>query len=85
MVAALQALVEQVPDVVAVIEEIESTPTSAIARVQQLGTSSGGTEAEWVWFFVLALDADGLLRRMEYFDPEDESQARARFTELSRT
>ncbi len=84
VVGALQGLVEQVPDVVAVVEQVESTGSAAVARIRQRGASAVGAVAEWVWLFVLALDADGRFAHLEWFDPEDESQARARFAELSR-
>ena len=85
VVGALQGLVQQVPDVVAVVEEVESAGAAAVARIRQRGTSAAGTVAEWVWHFVLALDADGRLAHLEWFDADDESQARARVAELSRS
>ena len=85
VVGALQGLVQQVPDVVAVVEEVESAGAAAVARIRQRGTSAAGTVAEWVWHFVLALDADGRFANLEWFDADDESQARARVAELSRS
>ena len=84
VVGALQALVQQVPDVVAVVEEVESSGAAAVARIRQRGTSADGAVAEWVWLFVLSLATDGRFAHLEWFDPEDESQARARVAELSR-
>ena len=84
VVGALQGLVQQVPDVVAVVEEVESAGSAAVARIRQRGTSAAGTVAEWVFLFVFSLDADGRFARLEWFDPEAESQARARVAELSR-
>ncbi len=85
VVGALQGLVKQVSDVVAVVEQVESTGSAAVARIRQRGTSSDGAVAEWVWLFVVALDADGRFAHLEWFDPEDDPQARARVAELGRT
>jgi hypothetical protein len=84
LVLALESLVTQVPDVVAIVQELEVSGPAALASVRQVGTSIDGTAADWAWVNVIAIDRNGRIHRLEYFDAEDEPAARARFEELAR-
>ncbi len=85
LVADLQKLVEQVPDVVVVIQSIDATARAALVRNHQIGTAAGGGgSVAWDWYLVVALDDErNLIARMEYFDAGARADALARFHELS--
>jgi hypothetical protein len=85
LVHALQSLVAQVPDVVAIVTGLETAGDAVLAAVEQVGTSIDGTVADWSWRNVIRVDRAGRISRMEYFDADDEVRARARFDELGRT
>ena len=75
LVHALQDLVEQVPDLVVVIERIESAGRAILAVNHQVGTSADGVVVDWQWYLVFAFDDDGRIALMEYFDCDnDEAQ-----------
>ena len=84
LIGALQALVVQVPDVVAIVRAIEVSGPAVLAVVDQVGTSTDGVAADWAWYSVAAIGAHGLIARMEYFDVDDAARARARFEEFAR-
>jgi len=84
LVLALESLVAQVPDVVAIVADLEVSGPAALASVRQVGTSIDGATADWAWLNVIAIDRNGRIHRLEYFDAEDESAARVRFGELVR-
>lgn len=83
LVGALRALVAQVPDVVAIVQDLEVSGPAVLALTQQVGTSTDGAAADWTCHFVVAIGGDSLIARMEYFDADDAPRARARFDELA--
>ena len=83
LTAALRGLVEQVPDVAAVVAATETNGRVALVRTHQLGIAVAGTVAAWDWLLVIALDAEDTIGRMEYFELDDEPAARGRFEELA--
>ena len=85
LVHALQSLVAQVPDVVAIVTGLETSGDAVLAVVDQMGTSADGMAADWRWHNVIRIDRAGRISRMEYFDADDEDRARSRFEELARS
>ena len=83
LVHALQSLVAQVPDVVAIVTGLETSGDAVLAVVDQMGASADGVAADWRWQNVIRIDRAGRISRMEYFDADDEQRARARFDELA--
>ena len=84
VVGALQDLVEQVPDVVAIVRVIDVSGPAVRAVVDQVGTSTDGVKADWSWLFVVAIGDDGKLAQVEYFGTDDADGAHARFEEFAR-
>ncbi len=85
LVHALQSLVAQVPDVVAIVTGLETSGDAVAAVVDQMGTSADGMAADWRWHNVIRVDRAGRIGRIEYFDTDDEDRARVRFEELARS
>ena len=82
LVDAVRELMADVPDVVLVERTFEAERDAAIAWVDARGHAPDGGEVHWSYWAVYHAGAQ--IRRMELFDFEDESAARARFEELTR-
>jgi hypothetical protein len=82
--AALQSLVEQVPDVTAYITRIRTLGRVLLATTHQRGSAAGGGEASWDFHAVATVGADDRITRHEYFDADRWDDARARFDALTR-
>src|SRR5689334_19969517 len=82
-VAAVQALVADVPDVVMVERTFDAERDTALTLVDALGHATNGGELHWSYWTVYCA-AGGQICRLEVFDFEDESAARTRFEELAR-
>ncbi len=78
----LRALVDQVPDVVAVVAAIGARGRVAPVLTHQFGTATTSSQAEWDWLLVITLGADERIDRMEYFDVDDAEHVAARVAEL---
>jgi hypothetical protein len=83
--AALQSLVEQVPDVVAYITSIRTHGRVVLATTHQRGTATGGGEASWDFHTVATVGPDDRIASHEYFDADRWDDAVARFDERSAT
>jgi hypothetical protein len=81
--AALQSLVEQVPDVVAYITRIRTDGRVLLATTHQRGSATGGGEASWDFHAVATVGPDERITRHEYFDADRWDDALARFESLA--
>ncbi len=80
-VGAMRAMVDLAPDAVGRLDHLRPSEHGFIAEVVWAGTRDGGAfESPFLW--VVELDAAGLARRLDFYDPRRSDAAWARFEEL---
>jgi len=80
-VGALRAMVDLAPDALGRVDHIRTSERGLLAEVVWVGTRDGGAfESPFLW--VVELDATGMARRLDFYDPHHLDEALARFEEL---